>query len=391
MEWYTLDDELRRDTVIEGFESFIWTERYQDVGDFQIVIKSTIQSRSLLTEGTYLGMKESDRRVMVIDTISDDTDQNGERNLTITGSSLEKILDDRVAIAAFTDTTTTPNWVITASAGDVCREVFTSICVDTILDAGDTIPFYHSGTLSDDGNLGEDDTEITVTISPDTVLNVIKQICATYFLGFRMVKDGDTGNIYFEIYVGDDHTSQQTTLTPVIFDPDIDNLEKISLLQSTASVKTVAYVIAANGAEMAFATGYDDAVSGAARRVLLVNSSNTGESGDDLNTALRTEGLIALSAQREIYSFDGELPQTIPYVYGVDYKLGDLVEERNSSDYGSQMLVTEQIFVSDNTGERSYPTLVLKQTITPGTWSAWSISETWDDEDESVTWDNVTS
>jgi hypothetical protein len=344
----------------------------------------------LLADGVRIGRAGSGY-IGIIDTGSDITDDTGQRNLTITGSMFENILDDRIALGAFTDTTTTPNWVITASAGDVCRQIFTTICVDAALDPGDVIPFYHSGTISPAGNLGEDDSDITVTISPDTVLSVIKQLCQTYFLGFRLIKDGDSGNVYFEIYVGDDHTSQQTTLTPVIFDPDNDNLENINILQSTAQVKTVAYVIATNGAVQAYATGYDSTVAGADRLVLLVNSSNDGDAGDDLDDALRAEGLLALTAQRQIYSFDGELPQTVPYVYGVDYKLGDLIEERNSSDLGSQMLVTEQIFVSDNTGDRSYPTLTLKEVITPGTWSAWEISETWDDEDESVTWDNVTS
>jgi hypothetical protein len=37
MEWYTLDDALRRDQVIEEFNSFIWTERYSAWGDFQII------------------------------------------------------------------------------------------------------------------------------------------------------------------------------------------------------------------------------------------------------------------------------------------------------------------------------------------------------------------
>jgi hypothetical protein len=55
------------------------------------------------------------------------------------------------------------------------------------------------------------------------------------------------------------------------------------------------------------------------------------------------------------------------------------------------MIVTEQIFSSDSTGEKSYPTLSIKQVITPGTWVAWDHSEVWDDEPDTVTWDNVTS
>ena len=388
LEWYTLDSSLHRDTVIEGFESFIWTERFQDAGDFQIVIKSTYQTRTLLQPETLIAMKGS-YRVMKIDTVSDVTADDGTRNLTVTGASLEALLQDRVAFPAITDTTTVPNWTITDTPGNVIRYLFQQICVECILSGNDTIPFYHSGTLLPAGSIAEESDIITVTIPPNTLFTAIQQIAQTYFLGFRLVKDGDTGNIYFEVYTGNDLTSDQTDRSPVIFDPNMDNLEGASLLTSTAIVKTVAYVYAQNGSAVVYAPTADPDGTGLDRRVLLVNSGNTDPAGSDLTAALEQEGLLALTPQRTVYTFDGELPQTVPYVYGTDYNLGDLVEERNSDGYGNQMLVTEQIFSSDTTGERQYPTLAVTQTITPGSWLAFDPSVHWADEDSSVTWDTI--
>src|SRR3954469_11205638 len=116
-EWYTLDDFLRRDTVVEGFESFIWTERYSAAGDFQIITKSTFESRQLLTPQTMIAMNKS-HYVMMIDTVGDETAENGTRTPRVPGRSLEALLDSRVAMPAVTDTTTMPAWVVVDTPGN---------------------------------------------------------------------------------------------------------------------------------------------------------------------------------------------------------------------------------------------------------------------------------
>jgi hypothetical protein len=384
-EWYTLDSNMARAQVIEKFESFIWTERYSEYGDFQIVTKSTVASRTILQPGVMIAMKGS-YYTMIIDTVVDKTDQNGVRNLTVTGKSFEWLLNDRVAMNLIADTTTNPAWVLTDTPGNIIQTMFTDICVNGLLSAEDVIPQYVAGTLLPDGNIPAETETITVSATPNTLYTTIKTIADTYFLGFRMPRNGDTGHVYFEVYTGSDRTSDQLTLPPVIFDPGMDNLVQPSLLSSTAAIKTVAYVYAANGSAMVYAVGADATATGTGRRVLLVSSNNNSAAGPDLDAALQNEGLAALANQRLVYTFDGQLPQSVPYVYGVDYFLGDLVEERNGTGYGNQLLVTEQIFSSDNTGEKSYPTLTIKQLITPGTWSAEPATEHWADEDPSVIW-----
>src|SRR5690242_5410397 len=283
-EWYTLNSSFQRDTVIEGFESFIWTERYSSFGEFQIVTKSTVKSRALLQPGVMIAMKGS-YYTMIIDTVVDETANDGTRNLTVTGKSFEALLNDRVAMPAIADTTTTPAWVLSDTPQNVIKTMFTDICVTGVINAGDIIPQYHSGTLLPDGNIGDPTDIITVSAPPDTLYNTIKKIADTYFLGFRMPRDGDTGNVYFEVYVGSDRTSTQSTLPPVVFDPAMDNLEKPTLLSSTAAVKTVAYVFAQNGSAMVYAVGADATADGTDRRVLLVNSSNTEAAGPKIGRA----------------------------------------------------------------------------------------------------------
>jgi hypothetical protein len=384
-EWFTLDSSLRRDQLIEGFESIIWTERYSDLGDVTIVTKSTYANRTLLSPGTRIS-KTGSTYVAVLDTIDDDTDQEGKRMITVTGKMFENILNDRMAMPALSNLAETPAWTVTGTPGDIVRQMFHEICVYGVLSALDTIPFFTEGTLLPAGNLPEPSDVVTISAPPDTLFNTIKKICDTFGLGFRFAKNGDLGEIYFEVYTGSDRSSGQSELPAIIFDAQLENLSQIRLLSSTAIKKTVAYVYSQNGAVMVYAPTATELETGSERRVLFVNSSNTSEAGPDLDAALTQEGLIALASQREVYSFDGQLPPSVPLVYGVDYNLGDIVEERSSSGFGNLMVVTEQIFVSDNQGDRSYPTLSISLAITPGSWVAWDGAEDWADVDPGIEW-----
>jgi hypothetical protein len=388
MEYYTLDDSLRRDSIIEGYQSIIWTERYAAYGDFQIITVSNLPNRRLLSIGTWITRLGSNY-VGIIDTVSDAVDDDGIKLITVSGSFLEKLLNDRVAMPALTDTTTQPNWVLTGTPGAIGREMFNQVCVSAVIDVHDSIPFYTFGTLLPTGNIPEPSEIITVTMSPDTLYNSLQSLCNAYTLGFRLVKDEDSGQIYFEIYTGNDLTSNQKEFNPVIFDPGMENLAQTTVLQSTAALKTVAYVFATNGSAMVYAPWADALAYGTDRRVLLVNSDNDGDAGDALTIALQQEGIMALAAQAKIYAFDGELPPNCAYIYGADYNLGDLVEERNSDDNGNQMIVTEQIFSSDNTADTTYPTLTLKQVITPDSWDAVFGAESWSDIPDTTDWDDL--
>lgn len=391
MEFWTLDDQLRKDQVIEGYKSFIWTERYSAWGDIKIDTPANQLNRSLLSAGTMLAQADS-TYIMVIETITDAVGDDGAENLEVVGRSLEAILDDRVAMTAdqVSDIVTNPKWVLTDTPGNIARAIFQAICVDLALDAGDGIPFYHSGTILPTGSITEPAETITANLDPTSVYTAVKTVCDTYNLGFRLVRNGETSEIYYEIYTGDDHTSDQTDRDAVIFSPNLDNLEDVTRLTSNAGHKNLAYVVGKDQIQIVFGVGEDTSAAGFERRAIVVNASSVDATTvADVEGALSQAGLDALAQHRKVYQFDGKIDQNGPYKYGVDYKLGDLVEEQDATGFGNQMLVTEQIFVSDDTGDRSYPTLTLSQTIVPGTWiDVDPATEVWSDVDPSQVWGN---
>lgn len=455
MELYILDSRLRRTAVVDRFESLIWTERYTAWGDFELVIYSTSDSKSLFAAGTRLSMSDS-YSVMTVEFVEDKVDSEGRQLLHVSGRSLESLLDERVARNTFADLTTVPKWVLTGTPASIMRQVFNAICRDNVNFEDDEIPFLMPGSIFPPSNIPEPDENITVELDLTTVYNVLKEMGSTYNLGFRLIRNFDESELYFDVYSGNDRTLQQTVLDPVVFSPELDNLTNTSEITSVTDYKNVAYVFHTSGVQVVTADGVNVEIDGFARRVMPVDASDitiperpydlttaqqesinagialitsleehknalqklldkvklsstdimaisavtssasltTAQKADItaakdnsvaydptetawLNNALVQKGKAELAKSRSISAFDGELPFQTGYTYELDYQLGDLVEMHSANGVTNHMRVTEQIFVSDGEGERSYPTLIIDLFITPGSWYAYDYNGVW--------------
>src|SRR3954466_5083715 len=91
MEFYTLEPshQYNRATLIDQFESAIWTERFIEAGDVKIVVPATHELMRVLMPGTLL-MNNKSREIMVLDTREI---QNGA--ITVSGKSIEAFFQYR--------------------------------------------------------------------------------------------------------------------------------------------------------------------------------------------------------------------------------------------------------------------------------------------------------
>lgn len=382
MEVYPLDPLLRRTEVIDDFESLIWTERFSKWGDFQLQTRPTAAARTLLAEGTKLASNRS-LRVMVVETLTDAVTDSGKKVLTAKGRSIEKTMFDRSAVQK----TAPPPWILTGLPAAVARQIFHDTCVVDMINGQpntDKIPFIHDDNLIlPASTISEPIDPIRIELAPKDVYTAISDICEAWGLGFRILRNFDLSQLYFDIYAGSNRTTRQTDLNPVIFAPELDNLQNTSELRTIEDYKNVAYVYAQNGFLEVIASGVDPDVEGFERRVLTVDATSeiTLPSGPDLEAAMLQKGKEELSQHRSFQAFDGEIRQDSQYVYERDYYLGDVVEQRNTDGVANDMRVTEQIFVHDKEGERAYPTLTLNQFISTGSWLSWETSKKWIDYD----------
>lgn len=397
MEVLILDSLLRPIDVVDLFQSMIWTERFSEMGDFELVTLSTPANRRRFIPQTWLTTNES-LRIMEIQTIEETTDKDGHFVLKIKGFEISHILEARIALQAIAGPGVAPVWYITnKTPGDVMRYIFNQICVLGTVSADDVLPFYYTGNLFPADTIPEPSTLINWEQKPATVYAALKELGDIYDLGHRLYRDPNVSKLYFNVYAGSDRTTGQAVLPPVIFSTDMENLESTTEFNDTSkafNVVRVVYTYKDSVTELDTAMTvevHDDEIlppEGFARRVkqLLITSIPDGVT--DIPAFLTQAGKDELKKSRPLGAFDGVVAKNTQYVYGRDYYLGDLVETRSVTGASAFMRVEEYIFVQDREGQRSYPTLTTKKFIDPGSWMSYAYDIPWDDMPDTEYWDN---
>lgn len=340
------DLDYRREKIVEHYESFIWADRYSDVGDFSMVCEPSTDMISRLTPGKYVGFTESDRLMQIKETLIAE-DAEGKSTLTVKGKSLENILDGRPAKVALTPA----NWLITGTVGYVAWLMVYQVCVQGFgISPDDAIP-----NLAAVDNSGTT-VSINYSVASGSILERLVEICKSADLGFKITYTAGQTQIQFQVYTGTDRSGA----AGVAFSKQNENLSAVSHLRSVSKFRTGAYVYSANGSVMITnaQTGPGEG-GGLTRNIILVDATDiTLPAGASLTSALTQRGHDVLSENKKLDIFDGLVIPTGPYAYNRDYFLGDLVAL--NGEYGNiqTMRVTEHIWsYESSTGFESYPTL----------------------------------
>ena len=142
MELFALNELLQPERIIDQFSTLIWTERYSEWGDFELVIDSSLGRQSALARGSLLGLDKS-RRVMMIETV----DEPGDGTIKLTGRSLEALLSTRIvnsgpAVAGNPGVTVT----VSSAPAALARSIFEQTCQTNTLIPADNFSFVKPGS-----------------------------------------------------------------------------------------------------------------------------------------------------------------------------------------------------------------------------------------------------
>lgn len=387
MEVYILDSLYRYDRVVDRFESLVWTERFTAWGDFELDVVSNQETRNLFIPDINISIKES-KRVMTVETVEDATDDEGRRILKIKGRTLEKVLEDRLVLSETWGIDPTPKSIYTGTPMDIANQLYEDICVVGTINGFDVIPEITVGSsLYPDDTISPPSSSVTYEIDPVTLYKALQDLCLAYGMGFRIVRDPMTSLLYLDFYMGSDRTTLQTGLAAVVFSPDMDNMQNTRKLTSNALYKNFAYVSSKFFTDLVYGPDTDFSLTGFQRRILFVKAEDIDDPLiADAAPRMIQRGLDALAQQRKFTTLDGEISHRSQYVYDQDYYLGDMVELRDDDGATANMQVTEQIFVCDKEGTRSFPTLSINTFITPGSWLGWDYAMEWVDGGATEYW-----
>jgi len=396
MEVLILDKLLRAIDVVDTFESMVFAERRKELGDFELVTLSTPSNKKRFVPNTWIMINKS-RRIMKVETVEETTDDQLRNILKIKGKEITKVLLQRAALKAIAGPGVAPVWVIEDQPADVMRYIFRQICVLGTVTPDDIIPFIQDGETQYPASTIPEFADVVLwEQKPASVFAALKELADIFDLGFRLYRDLNTSELYFDVYAGSDRTTAQSTNPPVVFSFDMENLQstrEFNDISNEYNVIQVVYVYKdVTETEVALTVEVFDTEGippeGFDRKTKVLTITSIPEEVTDIPAFLYRAGLDELMKSRPVGAFDGEVSKNSQYIYEVHYYLGDVVELRSSTGATAYMTVEEYIFVEDMEGERSYPTFTTRKFIDPGTWASWKYDIEWSAMGSDEYWEN---
>lgn len=344
-----LDKDFTPLNTVDEYDSAIWAERHREFGDFELYGRPQKLLAQGVSTGRYLTKQGSDR-VMFIQGINIGEELDEGVFVTVTGKSLESMLDRRVL------------WPPVNLNGSIA-ECVKALLETTFIHPEDERRRVSNFVMQEPTDPYLTDTIMSAQFAGENVYEAIKAICEVYDLGFKIVLSGSV--MTFILYRGKDRSFQQTTNPYVIFSPDFDNLASASYSHSVESLATFTYVSGEEREDSTrITTEVDLGLTGLDRIELYVDASDVRSTDDDGNVIpydeyagyLEERGLETLAENSATEFFEASMDTHGTYVYGRDFFLGDTVQIQNEFGIGAASQVLEIVYTKDSTGETIVPT-----------------------------------
>lgn len=355
MDLMILDTNLEPYAIIDTYNSFIWTDRYNECGDFEIYTKMSRDLLEVIKQDYYLTQPNSDR-VMIIEKLLITTDAEEGDNLTVTGRSLESILDRRIVWGQKTLTGNFQDGIKTLLNENVISPSNENRKISNFIFETSTDPIIT-------------EMEIDAQYTGDNLYDVITSLCAERDIGFSVTLN-DNKQFVFKLYTGEDRSYDQDENPYVIFSPSFDNLISSNYMETKSAFKNVTLVGGEDKEDTARVWEAVGNTAGLNRREIFTDASSVSSEEDDVQMSsadykllLRQKGKETLADpdNRAILSFEGEAETSGSgmFIYGVDFFQGDIVEVEDAYGHETRARVSEVVTSHDTSGFSIYPTFTI--------------------------------
>lgn len=370
MDLYILDKSFNTLFVFDVYESFIWTDRFDEFGDFEAYLSPYEPAMEHLTIGNYIWRKDSEH-MMIIKKVQITTDPVEGAHAIVTGESLESILKDRV-IAQQT--------VLSGNLQNGIRKLLNQ----TIITPSDSNRRIGNFVFRNSGDSAITSLLLDAQYFGENLYDVISEICYDKHIGFKITLD-DANQFVFELYTGVDRSYGQENRPYVVFSPRYENLLNSDYVYDVDNVRNVAYICGEepdlpeedeeedpeNPKPKPIITTQIVAMTGGGsglnRKEIFVDGSNLKTSyRDDDNQVvylseaeyrpqLEQKGREELAEYYAEKSFDGQILDGYQWTLGIDYFMGDIVQVENEYGMTARSRVVEMITSEDTSGQQFYP------------------------------------
>lgn len=398
--------------IEESFSSLVWTERYQEHGDFILSIPINVANFDVYKRGNYVQLDDSNE-TMMIESLNINDEQE-DPLLEVSGRTLSLILERRVNASKLLD-----NYAQSIHYYGNFGDVVQSIVEDDITEP--ILQFYSWRHKLEDGgseegydrnypnrnykvvntssavyrainNFSYSNSVSGVTVDKNfteikTIYDILVGISKKHVTGFRVRLQN--GNFILQTYKGMDRTSSQKTLDPVIFNPIMDNISYVNYFEDQTDYRNVAFTYSDGSFSpvefnVSFSTsifnGYvwvprddgksDSSYTGLNRIELPVDarssasvtswdpasyyygSSDSGENTDYISKKVASAGEDEFDSGDHdfVKTSEGAIDPLVRYQFGKDYFLGDIVEISNNNGVVMTAVIDEVVRSYDGDG-----------------------------------------
>lgn len=369
MDILILDPDFELVAIVDSFESIIWTERYYEYGDFELYMRNDSRFIPYFVKGNYLMINESDT-IMRIEHILMKSEKESPSMITVSGRSLESIIGKRIV------------WGQTILKGSLQNGI------KTLLEKNIISPSIARRKISNFDFVPSIDSAITSkTIDAqyfgENLYDVISVLCDTEGIGFRVSLEEK--RFKFQLYRGVDRSFAQDTLPWVVFSSDYDNLEsstfefdETNYANATLVIGEEEFDVTTKEGDEEITTTYPqmlievtrDNSSGLDRQEVFTDASGSSRTGydeegnsyiisdADYGSQLANKGLEELSEYSRLIKVDGQVDATVQFIYGRDFKMGDIVQVVNEYGMETRSRIVEIIRSQDINGYKLTPTFL---------------------------------
>lgn len=399
--------------IEESFSSLVWTERYQEAGEFVLGIPIDVANFAVYKRGNYIQLDESDD-TMLIESVNIN-DEVEDPLLEISGRSISCILERRVNASRILDAYT-QSIKYEGDLGSVIQGIINDEFINPKMvqfkwmhttDDGSAEEGYDSVNPTRNyktteminasyrklSNIAYTNLASGVMVAKDyskimSIYDILVSISKKNITGFRMKLQN--GVFILETYKGTDRTSSQKVLDPVIFNPIMDNISYVNYFEDQTKYRNIALSYS-DGAwspvdfNASFSTeifdGYlwvthdgelsDSAYSGLDRFELAVDARSSasvtgydpseyyypdyGEEQDQSQYIVNKVKAVATDEfDTEEHDFiktsEGAIDPLVRYEFGKDYFLGDTVEISNDNGVVMTAIIDEVVRSYDSSG-----------------------------------------
>lgn len=378
MDAIVLNTNMEAVGIIDSYKSFIWTDRYNECGEFEMCLLTENNIPDFIRNDYYLITPESDR-TMIIEKIQIKTDVDTGPTFLVSGRSLESILDRRIV---WTKTSFEATSTTNASTGEITvtkpnlQNGIKKLIEDAIINP--TL-----STRKIDNFVFEESTDEKVTSLTfeaqyfgEDLYTIIKNLCQENNIGFKIILN-ENYQFVFSLYAGVDRSYDQEENPYVIFSPRFDNILNTNYLDSNESFKNVTLVggeseTDEDGEEISRDTyvvelaGFHE---GMIRREIFTDANGISRNVDSEDALteeqyqahLRQAGIDTLIDNTTITGFEAEIDPSMMYVYSEDYFIGDIVQIEDEYGHEGTAYIAEYIMSCEESGISAYPTFITIQ------------------------------